>query len=62
MASTDIIIGLVSGLYALVVPLYYRVGKLEQRLKDTIGIICDGGLYECEDIGYTKRGYTPKRK
>ena len=60
MTSTDIIIGLVSGLYALVVPLYYRVGKLEQRLKDTIGIICDGGLYECKNTGHTKRGNPSK--
>ena len=42
MGFEEAIIGALIGLYALVVTLYYRIGKLEQRLRDLIAYYLDG--------------------
>lgn len=43
MAFEDVIMSAIVGLYALVVTLYYRIGKLEQRLKDLIAYYFNNG-------------------
>ena len=60
MTFEEMMVSAILGLYALVVTLYYRIGKLEQRLKDLITYYFNGGGNEGKNYRRAKRNHTSK--